>query len=680
MTWKTVTQPGASRLRRKRKVNMAGYGGDNSWSGTVDNFNMIQQVYRGRYDRLERYKLYDWMDQDSDISKALDIIAEHMTEKNDENHFWEFDWAVEPTEEESSILQENLTQWSKINEWDGRLFRVTRSVIKFGDWFLFRNPETHELYTVHPKFVLGALVDREKLEVVAWIVRNFSFNVEHLELSVDSRGLQDKIKNMSVNSGLRNTRVIPSIHMLHLSLSEGKFAGSQGDDDPSDRYNNRWPFGESWLEQASKTFKQRELLEDSALIHRVQRAPSRTVWYIDTGKMRPDKASWTVRNFMNELNQKRVPQMLGAENKSVDTVYNPISQLEDIYIPVAFDQRGSKVETLEGQPWNELPDLMHFTKKMLSALRVPRSWMVGPDEGGGLFNDARVGVAYQEEIEFTKMCVRFQKTIQNEFDFEFKLYNKVRDVNVSPADYDMKFVAPDNYEDYKRNARDQDNIGTWASIKDDPTISHRFARKKYLNWTDDETVENERMLIEERGSLEDAGQADDLLGGGGALGGAIPPPPGGEAPLGSMGGVPGEIPGEISSGGFGDVGAGGAGDMGAAGMGAPMVAGRDLDTEMKKRKRLVEFTEKDIAPRQLKQAKFAQEETPDDKLFMRKGATYGGDDALEGKVIATLSHISDIRKSHMSRRVENQKRIKLIQQVYKVPEEGGGLGGGFGGL
>jgi hypothetical protein len=41
---------------------------------------------------MERYKLYDWMDQDSDVARALDITAEHCTPKNDENHFWKFDW------------------------------------------------------------------------------------------------------------------------------------------------------------------------------------------------------------------------------------------------------------------------------------------------------------------------------------------------------------------------------------------------------------------------------------------------------------------------------------------------------------------------------------------------------------------------------------------------------------
>jgi len=662
-----------------------GHGGDNSWSGTIDNYNMIQQVYRGRYDRLERYKLYDWMDQDSDIARALDLVGEHCVEKNDEGFFWDFDWALEPTDEESALLNENLRQWSKINEWDNRMFRIARNVVKYGDWFLFRNPETFELYSIHPKFVLGALIDREKLEIVAWIVRNFKFNVENLELAVDNQGLQDRIKGMSMNSGLRNTKVIPAIHMVHLSMSEGKFAGSSADDDPSDKYNNRWPFGESWLEQASKTFKQRELLEDSFLIHRVQRAPSRTVWYIDTGKMRADRASWVVHNFKNELNQKRIPQIVGSEQKTVDSVYNPISQLEDIYIPVSFDQRGSKVETLEGQPWDQAPDLEYFTKKMISALRVPRSWMLGADDGGAIFNDGRVGVAYQEEIEFSKFCMRIQINIINEIDFEFKLYNKMRDVNVSSADYTMKFVEPDNYEDYKRNARDQDNINTWSTIKDDPTISKRFARKKYLNWTDDEIVENERMVIEETGSLEDAGNAEDVLGGGGFGGGALPPmggeiggEPGG---LGDIGG--GEFGGMEAGGGMGDLGGM---DMGGGGMamsGAVGGAGGMGESEDKSVKftDLMEagLTSADVAPQYEKSSGDAEEQTPDDKLFNTDG-TYGGGEEPTGDPVATLKMLRDIRKTQMSRRVEKRKRLKMIQQVYKNPDDGGGMGGMGGGL
>ncbi len=682
MAWTTVTSPDLSKNRRKRKINLHSYGGENSWSGTTDNYNMLQQVYRGRYDRMERYKLYDWMDQDSDVARAMDITAEHCTPTNDEGHYWAFDWALDPTEEESALIMENMTQWHRINEWDNRLWRHVRNVLKYGDWFYFRNPDTFELFSLHPRFVLGALVDRESVEVVAWVVRNFKFNVENIELAVDNRGLQDSIKSMSLASGMRNTKVIPASHIIHLTLSEGKFAGATGDDDPSDRYNNRWPFGESMLEDASKTFKQRELLEDAALIHRVQRAPSRTVWYIDTGKMRPDRASWVVNNFKNELNQKRVPQVIGNEQRGVDSVYNPISQLEDIYIPVAFDQRGSKVETLEGQPWNELPDLQYFTKKMMRALRVPHSWLLGPEEGGSVFNDGRVGVAYQEEIEFSRHCSRIQKNLDETFDFEFKMYCKIRDVNILGSDFDMEFNEPTNYEDFKNNARDQDNIAVWSSVKDEPYISRRFALKKYMNWTEDEIVENERMILEERFDPKDAEDFAELGGAGAGMGGALPPP-GGDA----LGLGPG-------TGGFGDMG-GGMGDMGASGAdaagggmamtGAMGGAGGFGEAEDMKFSEIL--TEAPISGSDLKAAPEASDEagraiTPRDQLHPVGADVDGHEDFINGggqKI--TLKMLQKVRKSHMARRVENSKRMKMIQKVYKTPSEEGGLGGlGGGGL
>jgi len=688
MAWTTIAKPDLGRNRRKRKLTLHSYGGDNSWSGgSSDNFNMLQQVYRGRYDRLERYKLYDWMDQDSDVSRALDLISEHCSPINDEGHFWYFDWALDPTEEESGLVMENMTQWSRINEWDNRLWRTIRNVVKYGDWFFFRNPDTFELFSVHPRFVLGALVDRESTQVIAWIVRNFKFNIENIELTVDNRGLSDSIKSLSLSSGMRNTRVIPSIHMMQVTVSEGKFAGASGDDDPSDRYNNRWPFGESFLENASKTFKQRELLEDAAIIHRTQRAPSRTVWYIDTGKMRPDRASWVVNNFKNELNQKRVPQILSDGQRSVDSVYNPISQLEDIYIPVSFDQRGSKVETLEGQPWNELPDLQYFTKKMMRSLRVPHSWLLGPEEGGSVFNDGRVGVAYQEEIEFSKFCERIQKNMDDTFDFEFKLYCKVRDVNVNAADYDMHFNEPTNYDEFKQNARDQDNISVWQSIKDEPYISRRFGLKKYMGWTEDEIVENEKMVMEERFDPKDATDFAEL-GAGGGFGGGFGGGLGGGLGGGQMGLGPGvgDLGGGVGADGFGDLGADMAGGVmtGATG-GAPGGAGIGGfgETEMIIGKRTLTeapVTAGDLKPAPQSVDDLGHSQTPNDNLFPVGADVEDHPDAIGGGFKITLSLLQKVRKSQLTRRVENSKRMKMIQKVYKTPSEEGGLGGLGGGL
>ncbi len=697
MAWSVVAKPTGNAGKRRRRIPMSSPMGDN-WSGSVDSFNMIQQVYRGRYDRVERYKLYEWMDQDSDISRALDIMAEYCTQLDDDGQHFRFDWGdIEATEEESAMLNAALRQWGKINEWEQRIHQIARNVIKYGDWFLFRNPETFELYDVHPKFVVGALVDRENLEIIGWIVRNFRKNVENLELSVDDKQTRDILKsasagNSTAQGGVRSTTIIPAIHMVHLTMSTGRFSGSASDDDLGDGMggapglgSNRWPFGESLLEGMNKTFKQRELIEDAAIIHRVQRAPSRNVWYIDTGKMRADKSSWVVHNFKNELNQNRVPQLIGGKRGSVDSVYDPISQLEDYYIPVSFDQRGSKVEMLEGQAWENIPELEYLTKKMMRAVRVPHSWLLGPAEGGSVFNDARVGVAYQEEIMFSKFCTRIQAKIYPHFDMEFKIYCKIRDFSFNASDFTLKLIEPDNYEDYKQNARDQDNIGVWASVKDEPWMSKRFAAKKYLGWSEDDMVENERMKMEEIASDEEMADTEGAFGTGAAAVGAGALPPGGMMGdmgpgMGDLGGGMGAEGGMGMGGEIGDVGMGGGAMAGMGGGGLPSFGAEAMAMRTDKQELQEEVTQDDLnyTP-ELATDEYMEPSGNDDELFNNDGY-YGGTPNIKRYSVASLETINKIRKASFKRKVENEKRAKVVKKIYAPPAEPGmgGPGGGLG--
>jgi hypothetical protein len=72
-------------------------------------------------------------------------------------------------------------------------------------------------------------------------------------------------------SHAKNEAAINAEHVMHVSLTEGL-----------DVY---WPFGNSVLENIFKVFKQKELLEDSIIIYRVQRAPERRIFKIDVGNM-----------------------------------------------------------------------------------------------------------------------------------------------------------------------------------------------------------------------------------------------------------------------------------------------------------------------------------------------------------------------------------------------------------
>ncbi len=581
MAWSTVADLNTSNLpvpsgRRRRfgRINLGtAQNADTNLAGNSFGMsNFMTQIYRGKFERLMRYNTYEWMDKDSDISRALDMIAEHCAETKmvarHKSHF-QFDWNTdEPTDEESSALWEAMRQWSRLNNWKMRIQRIIRNVLKYGDWFLFRNPNTFELMNLHPKFVVAGAINRETNEVIGWVVRNFKFNAENLELQVDNRMMQDQINALSTGAtGFRNTRLIPAQHVLHLSMSEGRYAGSASDDDPQDRFNNRWPFGESFLEQIYRTFKDRELLEQSYMVHRQTRAVSRNVWYVDTGRMRRDLAQYTVNNFRLELNQSRQPALSNSfamGERTVDSVYATLGQHEDYFVPRSTDSK-SEVQPLEGTPWDAIPDLENMNEKLFRSLRVPYAWLLGPNKGGITSNDSRSGVAYQEEIEFSRFCSRVQTLLVDTFDLEFKTYCEWRDLNVNFADFDVRFNEPTDYEDSKRRARQSEAVGVWTAVSGSPYISKRKALRDFMGWNEDEMAENERMVMEERAKGDpNASNGDEIPGGG------LAPPPGG-GPMGtSMSGDPMSSP----MGGGQGTEMGGEGGMGGGGtVGSSMMGG-----------------------------------------------------------------------------------------------------------
>src|SRR5690606_19834628 len=96
-----------------------------------------------------------------------------------------------------------------------------------------------------------------------------------------------------------------------------------------------WPFGTSVLENVFKVFKQKELLEDSIIIYRIQRAPERRVFKVDVGGMPPHMAMAFVERVKTEVNQRRIPSNTGGVGayNFMDSTYSPISTNEDYFFP-----------------------------------------------------------------------------------------------------------------------------------------------------------------------------------------------------------------------------------------------------------------------------------------------------------------------------------------------------------
>jgi hypothetical protein len=522
-------------------------------SGAYNNYTWYQRLIQGSASRMTRYLEYDLMDNDVEVARSLDTIAEEITGNNvrsDEPLDVFLLTAEERNPESTTVLtiRTALRRWFKLHQLDSRLFTTARMAIKYGDCFFRRGKTDWDGWTfVHPKNVIAAIVDDKDLtKIIAWQIKK-----DIRKPIAGGYGLPLNAKQDT----LEETEIVSSKEIIRFTLC----------DDMSDAQ----PFGESVLRPVFRAHKQKELLEDAILIYRIQRAPERRVFYIDVGKMPPQRVKTYLEGIKNEIKQKRVPTSNGGQAE-VDSVYNPHSMSEDFFFAQRPDGRGSKVETLPGgQGLGELADLEYFQRKVWRGLRIPTSYMMEQDAGGAMFNDGKVGMAYIQELRFALFISRLQVQLEKTLDYEFKRFISSSNVKIDEELYEIRLPEPSNFGKYRQLELDTQLLGAYASADGVAHLSKRFALKRYLQLTDEDVITNERLKAEELGLDPDDGKenysqiyASEAAGGemggmgGGFMGGGM------EGGMGGMEGEAGAEGGEM--GGAGAAPAGGAGGGGAA--------------------------------------------------------------------------------------------------------------------
>ena len=470
----------------------------------------LPEVYAGSPNRLIRYMQYDNMDADSEINAALDVIAEFGTQEDESSGLpFAINYSETPSDTESKIITKTLEQWCSLNTMYKRAFRIFRNSIKYGDQVFIRDPETYELYWCDQANIEKVVVNEtagKKIE--QYFVKNLDPIFEekvatkvsnlHARPYGSGQGITGIMSptNPTAGGGYLTGAIdgvdqgtpVDAKHIVHISLTEGM--------------DNAWPFGISILEPIFKTFKQKELLEDSIIIYRVHRAPERRVFFIDVGNMPPHKARQYLEQVKYEVQQKRVPGKSKDGGSVADSAYNPMSMLEDYFFAQTAEGRGSKVDTLPGgENLGQIDDLRYFNNKLLRGLKIPSSYLpTGPEDGSQTFNDGKVGIAYIQEYRFAKYVERLQKQVQEDLDREFKMFLKFRGIEIDSGTFTIEFNPPMNFSSFRDIQLQTERAQLYNQVAAVPYMSNQFKMKKYLGLTEDEILENEELWRQENNS------------------------------------------------------------------------------------------------------------------------------------------------------------------------------------
>jgi len=218
----------------------------------------------------------------------------------------------------------------------------------------------------------------------------------------------------------------------------------------------------------------------------------------------------SLEGIKNEIKQKKIPTINGGQQE-VDSVYNPHSMNEDFFFASRPDGRGSRVETLPGGAGlGELSDLEYFQRKVWRGLKVPVSYMIEQSEGGQIWNDGKVGIAYIQELRFSLYIERLQGYLEKTLDEEFKKFLRLANIRIDESTYRIMLPEPSNFGKYKQLELDSQLLSAYTTPDGISYMSKRFALKRYLQMSDEELITNERLKREELGLDPDSTDPKDL--------------------------------------------------------------------------------------------------------------------------------------------------------------------------
>lgn len=466
--------------------------------------NYLPMIYQGPSNRTERYTIYDGMQQDPTINWSLDIIADFITQTDDDLPFHiQYNNNEELPESQTSLLKQALQNWCDENNWQKRIFNTVRDVLVYGDTIFIRDPETYELQKVNIYDVLGVVADELK-NPTHYIIRNVELNVP-LKVATQSKDdvttqnmLNTINTNFSAGSQLQGSRSlnndpladqttlpVNADNIMHLSLNVDNIF--------------LYPFGLSTLEKIYKVYIQKMLLQDCVLLYRIKNATEKLVFNIPVGNIPKYKRKQYMEKIRNEMYQRRMPSKDsdGVFN-TIDVAYNSIPLCEDFYLPVDGDGIQPKIEKLQGgQNLGEIKDLTLWENELIRGMEVPQCWVpYGTNDDSNSRNvPTNLAQTYVQELRFYNYCKRLQNIIIKPFDDEFKRYLSDKGILTGNTSFRLSFNDPTSIVELTKAEIESNNLQTFQTAIGIPYISKQFALKKYLKLTEEEFNENKRLLI-----------------------------------------------------------------------------------------------------------------------------------------------------------------------------------------
>lgn len=438
----------------------------------------VGDMLRLEHDLISRFVDYEDQDDSPLISSALDIYADDATQFDSvhQKSLW-----VEAEDEDVRGMLDHLFQ--KTLRVDERVWEDMRTLVKYGNYFAeqvvkdgdgvvalnYLPPPTVRRIEVE-NAVMGYLYDPKGVFKIS--------TAEFLE------GLKRKNDIGAGNEAPKShsTAVYEGWEMIHMRL-RGK--------------NPRSVYGFGVGEPARWLYKRLVLLEDSIILHRLTRAPSRYAFYVDVSQIPPQDTN----NYLNRIKQQiKKKKFVNPSTGKLDQRWDVLGSDDDFFLPVRDGKESTRIESLAGPVYDHIEDIKFFENKLFAALKIPKPYM-GYEE-----STAKSHLA-AEDARFARTVMRFQREMRNGYKRVANTHLAAKRINPDKVDFDVCMTIPSSiFEIAQLEVRkaELDLAKDLEAYAPKAWIMHHI-----LGFSDDQIEEMEKIRVREREREDDLGPSDD---------------------------------------------------------------------------------------------------------------------------------------------------------------------------
>jgi hypothetical protein len=439
--------------------------------------------------RRTRYSDYERMDKEAEVGAALDIYADDATQENTREELFELTT-------DNDVLKREVERFIKQSRLDKHIWDIVRNVAKYGDCFV---ENVVDLNNVEKGIM--------RLKVLN---PNFVYRIED-KYGYLKEFIQEIPEKNSNSSDLSQSFMPDKRKKNMVKLNKDQIVHFRRMTSDADYY----PYGKGVLAYAVRIFKSLMMMEDAMLIYRIQRAPERRAFYLETGNLPQSK----VEAFVERIKAKFKKQsMWNSGSNTIDYQYNPLTVDEDFFIPIRNGQ-GTKIDVLPGaQNLGETDDVKYFRDKLLAALKVPKDFIVEKDK-----SPERKANLSQLDVKFAKAVQRLQRDVELGLNVLLKRHLTLVGMPKSLIEsVEMKLTSPSDMFEKRRLEVDEQKVRIVQAVKGLMLFDDEYLYKEYFNMTDAEVEDMKERVKKQQAEQPQMGGMPGMPG--------APPPPEGEAP------------------------------------------------------------------------------------------------------------------------------------------------------